>query len=315
MSIASRWEELTQKVTNEEGNVLKDLVEKFNYVKENLSVEGIKEAEAEYEKVSDYLKSLQPKEYDKMDKLIKVQIIEMKENLNKQQGIKQTKWEMFLEEVKENGWKPIEEVVDYLETFKEGEQIAEDTYEVVEDKIKSLRPYINKTLSPFDADWADKEFAKRIRIFKNRVEKTVEDGFGIWIRQLREAKGYSLKELERITGVTASYIHRIETGTRKTPSVQYLEKLALGLGVNPKDFLAKLNLLEGKTENKEVLTGFAETIVLHPFTINGKKATKDQKEMLVEIYKKIISSKWTEETKIMDTMDIANSIDKFKKTI
>jgi Predicted transcriptional regulators len=315
MSIASRWEELTQKVMNEEGNALRNLIVKFNEVKGNLTAEGIKEAEAEYSKVSDYLKSLQPKEYDKMDKLIKVQITEMKENLNKKLNIKQTKWELFLEEVNANNWKPIKEVVDYLETFKEGEQISQDIYEIVEEKIKSLRPYINKNLSPYDADWADKEFAKRIRIFKNRVEKTIEDGFGGWIRQLREAKGYSLKELERITGVTASYIHRIETGTRKTPSVQYLEKLALGLGVNPKDFLAKLNLLEGKTENKEVLTGFAETIVLHNFTINGKKVTKDQKEMLVEVYKKIISCKWTEETKIMDTMDIANSIDKFKKTI
>ena len=160
-----------------------------------------------------------------------------------------------------------------------------------------------------------KEFAKRLRLFKNRIEKTIDEGIGSWIRQIRMAKGYSLKELERITGVTASYIHRIETGTRKTPSVEYLEKLAVGLGVNPRDFVQKLNLFEGKTENKEFLTGFAETIVLHTFTINGKKATKDQKDLLVNIYKEIISCKWTEDTKLTDTMNIANNIDKFKKTL
>lgn len=315
MSIASKWEELTNEVTEQKEHKLRSLVFKFNEVKGNETEEGIEEAEKEYNEISDYLKSLQPKEYDSLDKLIKFQIVEMKENLSKRAGIKQTRWELYLKEVNKNGWKPIQETIDYLNAFKDSEEISSEDYEHIEDKIKSLQPYINKTLSPYDADWTKKEFAKRLRLFKNRIEKTIDEGIGSWIRQIRMAKGYSLKELERITGVTASYIHRIETGTRKTPSVEYLEKLAVGLGVNPRDFVQKLNLFEGKTENKEFLTGFAETIVLHTFTINGKKATKDQKDLLVNIYKEIISCKWTEDTKLTDTMNIANNIDKFKKTL
>lgn len=315
MSIESKWEELTVTVTNEEDNILRDLVFKFNNVKDNLTEEGIKEAEKEYIKVCKYLKSLEPKEYDAMDKLIKVQLIEMKDKLNKLNNNKKTRWEMFREEAINNDWKPILKVIEEIQEIDNTKKMSEEIYEKIENYMISLSFYIDKNLSPYDADWTYKEFAKKLRIFRNRLENSMKDDFGSWLKQLRKSKGYSLKDLERVTGVTASYIHRIEDGSRKTVSVQYIEKLALGLGVSSADLLNKMNLSDSRTENKEVLTGLAEMIILKPFTINGKKADKEQKQLLVDIYKKIITCKWTEDSKLSDTMDIANIIGEFKKTI
>ena len=166
MSIASKWEELTNEVTEQKEHKLRSLVFKFNEVKGNETEEGIEEAEKEYNEISDYLKSLQPKEYDSLDKLIKFQIVEMKENLSKRAGIKQTRWELYLKEVNKNGWKPIQETIDYLNAFKDSEEISSEDYEHIEDKIKSLQPYINKTLSPYDADWTKKSLQNDLDCLK-----------------------------------------------------------------------------------------------------------------------------------------------------
>ena len=40
----------------------------------------------------------------------------------------------------------------------------------------------------------------------------MNENFGSMIRYLREKQGYSLKDLEDITGISPSYINRLERG-------------------------------------------------------------------------------------------------------
>lgn len=313
MSNASKWEELSENILNQEAHELKELITMIIKLKENATKENILELEQKYEDSIEYLKTLPAKDYVNIEKLLKTQIGTIKDNMNRQLVSKLTKWEMFVEEAKKNDWQPIIKVIDVIEEAEKGE-MTEEKIKLVEESINSIRKYIDN-LSPYDSDSADKEFVKKLRIFRNKVSRVIEDDFGSWIRQLRKAKGYSLKDLESVTGVTASYIHRIESGSRKTPSIPIAEKLAIGLGLNSEEFLKKLHLFDGKTEKKEMLTGFAETIILHSFTINGKKVTKGQKELLIDIYKEIIGCPWSEESKINDTMSLGNKVDKFKKSL
>jgi transcriptional regulator with XRE-family HTH domain len=51
------------------------------------------------------------------------------------------------------------------------------------------------------------------------------------IRILREARGLTIEELSRATGVSVSYLSRLETGLRKVPSVFIVYKIAKVLGV------------------------------------------------------------------------------------
>ncbi len=51
------------------------------------------------------------------------------------------------------------------------------------------------------------------------------------IRELREAKGWSQKALAERAHVTDAYIAMLETGKRKSPSLDVLNRIARALGV------------------------------------------------------------------------------------
>lgn len=54
------------------------------------------------------------------------------------------------------------------------------------------------------------------------------------IREVRKAKGMTIAELSRISGVSKSYISEVETG-KKMVTIQVLCLLAGSLGVKPEE--------------------------------------------------------------------------------
>ena len=55
--------------------------------------------------------------------------------------------------------------------------------------------------------------------------------FGMKIKTLREAKGWSQVELAKQARVARPYLVRLESGERKNPSLDILQRLAKALGV------------------------------------------------------------------------------------
>jgi transcriptional regulator with XRE-family HTH domain len=64
------------------------------------------------------------------------------------------------------------------------------------------------------------------------------------IRILREARGLTIEELSRATGVSVSYLSRLETGLRKVPSVFIVYKIAKVLGVTVEKLLDANDVIE-----------------------------------------------------------------------
>lgn len=58
---------------------------------------------------------------------------------------------------------------------------------------------------------------------------------GLLLRQWRERRGWSLRELGERSGVSYVTIQRVETGTL-SPTLATLEKLAAALGIPVRDF-------------------------------------------------------------------------------
>ena len=52
------------------------------------------------------------------------------------------------------------------------------------------------------------------------------------LREVRESKGLSQARLAKLSGVSQSYISRVEAGLLGTINLKHLEKLARALGVN-----------------------------------------------------------------------------------
>ena len=249
---------------------------------------------------------------EKMTAYIKSKILKLKLKCNS--GSK--KWDLFLNEIAE--YENIDEVMEFLLELEE----LKDEY-VCQEKLNELENTYSKTilqilhdpskLSKYYRDLCIKEVNKKLKVFHNRIERTINPAFGEKIRQLREEKGMSLKDLEHISGVTSSYVHRIEKGLRK-PSVEKIEKLAEALDADFKELLDLLNIgfiLEDKTEKNEVPDLF-QLIDKNQFTINGEKLKKEKQIQLSQILNEIINTKWSATDELKKGFELVDLIKKFK---
>lgn len=154
---------------------------------------------------------------------------------------------------------------------------------------------------------------KKLKVFHNRIERTINPEFGKKIKELREAKGMSLKDLEHVSGVTSSYVHRIEKGLRK-PSVEKIEKLADALDADFKELLDLLNIgfiLDDKVEKKEDLD-LLKIIRNDKLIIGDKKLEKSKQQLLIEIINEIVNEEWTEKEELKRGFDLVDKVKQFK---
>ena len=269
---------------------------------ENLTVDDIKKFEEEIKNI----------EFDeKMTNYIQSKILKLKVKCNS--GSK--KWDLFLNEISE--YDNIDEVIQFLLKLDElkDEYVDKKTLAELEDTYsKTVLPILHdKTkLSKYYRDLCVKEVNKKLKVFHNRIERTINPEFGERIKQLREAKGMSLKDLEHVSGVTSSYVHRIEKGLRK-PSVEKIEKLADALDADFKELLDLLNIgfiLDDK--NKKDETDLVKFVKNNEIKIGNKKLSKDKKELLADILNEIINETWTEEDELKRGFALVDKVKRFK---
>ena len=70
------------------------------------------------------------------------------------------------------------------------------------------------------------------------------------VKQVRERRGLTQRDLERETGVPQSAISQIESGERPSPGVDVVKRTAYALGVTT-DFLIGMHELYEKEESGE----------------------------------------------------------------
>ena len=57
------------------------------------------------------------------------------------------------------------------------------------------------------------------------------------LNELRESKGFSVRALARMAGLSQPYLRQIELGIKSNPSAAVLQKLAVALGVTVADIM------------------------------------------------------------------------------
>lgn len=78
-----------------------------------------------------------------------------------------------------------------------------------------------------------------------------KEHFGVYLKYLRNLRGYSIIELAKLSSVSPSYISRLERGSRQTPKPKVLKKLAPHLGVGYNQMMVKAGYLN---ESADYLT-------------------------------------------------------------
>ena len=122
--------------------------------------------------------------------------------------------------------------------------------------------------------------------------------FGEYIRTLREEQRLSLREVEKLSGVSNSYLGLIERGQRPIPQADILKKLAPVYDVPVRDLLKAAGYLENEkinlTEEDEVDMAF-RYVMNDPRYKSGTRIkgglTTEVKRFIVEMYEKATKKK------------------------
>lgn len=141
-----------------------------------------------------------------------------------------------------------------------------------------------------------------------KEKRAINENFGIMIKYLREKQGLSLQEVQDLTGISPSYINRLEKGSRACPTFPIIKKLADAFRV---DMVELLEIAGMETGNTKIRT-LEELIVSSDYEFLGEKATKEQKQALLEIVEEIIYCSWSDDL-IQDISNICHKIQDFKE--
>ena len=138
-----------------------------------------------------------------------------------------------------------------------------------------------------------------------REKRKVNEELGKYLKRMRSKLDYSLAEVEKMTGVSASYIQRLETGDRMAPSIPIMQSIASAYGIEMEDIL---NVSATERMMKDIYAVMHST----DLSIDGKPLESDRKNKLMNLINTMIGMQWDEDTKHFDALQIVRLVDDFK---
>ena len=235
------------------------------------------------------------------------------------EGLKITRSTLFYEMIESHNWTPVQELWAELDEAEEKhKKVPQQEIERIEDKYKKTMEYIITEIGVGYQGLIEREFERRIRILKKRLERGVTTDFSVWLRTARKQKGYTLQQLAEKAGLSLSYIHRFEKGQRTAPSVTLVVKLAKALDYDPTMVLSMIgqggaagDFQTTSSEPVELL----ELLGVTPLKVNGKKLGTTEKNMLLSVLDSVVNTEWDDEEMWTEGKDLFMKIVKLQKKL
>jgi transcriptional regulator with XRE-family HTH domain len=132
----------------------------------------------------------------------------------------------------------------------------------------------------------------------SNAKKKFPNFLGDRLRELRNQKRLSLREIDEIAGISSSYLSQVETGERH-PSASVLKKLAPAYGISPRELLEVAGYLdepEAKLTETEYLEWAFQCVLSDPKykfgnRLRGEEVTPNAKRFIIEVYQKATGKK------------------------
>jgi transcriptional regulator with XRE-family HTH domain len=144
-----------------------------------------------------------------------------------------------------------------------------------------------------------------------KEQRAVNQNFGAMVKYLRSKRNLSLREMREKTGISESYINRIENGSRECPSYPIIERLASALSVEPSDLLE----VSSNKKNSSVVP-LEKLLFSSEFTVDGVKTfSSDAVDLLMILIDVVNDVIWEKETLISDIHAICGAVDDLKQEL
>lgn len=112
----------------------------------------------------------------------------------------------------------------------------------------------------------------------NREKRKVSTKFGALIKLNRVNQNLTISQLAEITGVSGSYLSRLENSEKRTPSYKIMLSICNALNISINEMFDTTN-----EEDAINLKKIDSLIITNDFIIGDKKATRKQKDAIIDL--------------------------------
>ncbi len=142
--------------------------------------------------------------------------------------------------------------------------------------------------------------------------RSVNSAFSSTLKYYREKRGYSLRQLKELTGISESYLNRLENFSRKAPSIPIVSRISNALNI------PLTTLLDISTEDIPIskIQSVTDLLLFNDLKIEEDKVMNESaKELFIQIIEFVINASWESETKITEMCTLAEIINDFKEEL
>lgn len=124
-------------------------------------------------------------------------------------------------------------------------------------------------------------------------DKVITSDIGNYLKIIRKNKGFRLVDLAQKSGISVSYLNRLERNQRFNPSIPLLTRLANSLDITIFDLLQ----ISSNT-NEHKAKDMRDIILEDNYVMEGKNVSEEARGLLYDIIIFLINEGWKNENKV-----------------
>lgn len=214
-------------------------------------------------------------------------------------------FEMLLDEMKAGSYDEKLYNTDLIEIVGLIKKAEKNPDLITEEDVESMKTKVEKAKFPENIVLV---LNKKIKVFSNRLKRSSDVNLGEIVSSVRKEAKMTLKMLEQETGITSSYLSRLEANTSKSvPSITIVKLLSEALN---HDFF---QYFKPEIERKEKLS-INELLRANDFYIveEDEFYSNSERGMLADIITEVINNDF-EENQMFEVAKLMEKIKKFKE--
>ncbi len=147
-------------------------------------------------------------------------------------------------------------------------------------------------------------------------ENKGQGDFGWLLKHYRKLRNFTLKDLEDASGVSQSYIHRLESGKRTSPTLEKLLQLSKALRIPDSVLISTIIKTSAEDANEEgKATMLSDVLIQSQYYVGGRAISLEVKQLLIQIVEYIADAEWSPKSKMREMYELSELIDQLKEAI